>query len=659
MNWQHTRPRFSPDLVGRVVVLEAEPGPARDAVVRQWLADGRHHAATTWLLNCAYREGGIWAGLADLFQDLVPEIRERAPDLLSKHSAELYLILPTFRKDLPPRNPTLTETVSENEKTRNYPADRAYRSLHGLIDLLDAWHRLCGDARWVIACDQYDQANGLVHRFFGELMRRRGQGLKLILLVATAPGAGDIVLNRFDPSVVGQAVRLDLAGTTPVTVSKARMTQMAHALEDRVAHDAVAEEIHLPRLIHYWEHSDAPEEASPWQIKAMNMYNHQGLYEASAEYGPSLEADLERLHARDWNQYFRAGNALFFCYLMLDVGRAQRILEGLLSRTDDPVYLPHLSYLMAMQLARYLRPPDLAKAEEYLLRSLEIISAVGLPEEKKNFLTVFSWNGLAFVRVRQGRYQEALDLCHAGIARLNEYFGPEQHQLHRSVLVYNIAQVYAEVGPYEEALAYFSEAMATDPNYSEYYNERGNVHMKMERFDEAEQDYLHAVELSPPYAEVWTNLGQRYRIQGRMTDAVQAYSRALDLNPKTILALVGRADANTVLEQPDAAQADYDTALALDPAQPLVLASRAILHYEAGRVSAALEDLDQAVSFAPQTPTLYQNRAVALRDLGRALEAAQDLRTYLRLHPDAEDRGEVEHMLSNLEEEERRDAVPA
>jgi Flp pilus assembly protein TadD len=45
---------------------------------------------------------------------------------------------------------------------------------------------------------------------------------------------------------------------------------------------------------------------------------------------------------------------------------------------------------------------------------------------------------------------------------------------------------------YEEASAYSTEAMAMDPNYSEYYNERGNVYMEMERFDEAEWDYLRA-----------------------------------------------------------------------------------------------------------------------------------------------------------------------
>jgi tetratricopeptide (TPR) repeat protein len=649
MNWQQTSPQFSPDLAGRVVVLEAEPGQARDAVIQQWMADSRQNGAITWLLNCAYEEGGIWSGVADLFQELVPKIREHTPSLLTNHSYELCLILPTLRQQLPVRNPTLTEMVSQKEKTRNFAADRAYRSLHGLIDLLDAWHRVGEGEPWTIVCDQYDQANELVHRFFAELMRRRGQRLKLSLLVATAPGTGDAIANRFASSLVAHTTRLHLPSTPRPYLSKERASQLAHELEQRVEQDVLALEMYLPILIHYWEQSDTPDRALRWQITAMGLYNHLGLYEAALVYSAQVEARLEHLYETDSERYTRACDALFYCYLLLgEVERAQRVLEALMVRTVHTPRLPMIYYHMAMLYARYQQPPDPSKAEEYLQRGLTMLSDVDLPEGDRHFLIVFIWNGLAFVRLRQGRPQEALDLCHEGIARLNKYLHPEGHRLHRSVLLYNIAQVHAQIGPHEEALAYFTEAMAMDPNYSEYYNERGNVYMKMERFDEAERDYLTAIGLSPPYAEVWTNLGQCYRATGRMTEAAQAYSRAIDLEPKAMLALVGRADANAALDQPDMALVDYDAALALDPAQPLVLASRAILHYEGGRVLAALQDLDDAVALAPQTPELYQNRAVALRDVGRVQEAVRDLLMYLRLNPGAEDRREVEDLLSDL-----------
>jgi tetratricopeptide (TPR) repeat protein len=642
-----------------VVVFEAQPGRDRDTIVAQWLADHRQSGATTWLLNCACEEGGIWAGIADLLYGLVPQIREHAPHLLVKHSYELCLVLPTLRTQLPVRNPTLTETVSEKEKTRNYPADRGYRSLHGLIDLLHAWHELSASGRWAIACDRYDQANGLVHRLLAELMRRRGQHLTLSLLVVTAPGTGDDAVSRFGLNMVAQAVRLDLPSATGSAISRARMTQLASELERQVAEDPIVKEMQLPRLIHYWEQSETPQKALRWQAEAMSMYNHLGLYEAALPYSARVEAGLDRLYHEDRRRYDRAGMSLFYCYLPLgSIERAQHVVERLLVSTDDRIRLCVLYYHMAMLYARYRQVPDLTKAEGYLQRSLTLLLDIGLPAEERHFLTVFMWNGLAFVRLRQGRPQEALDLCHQGIVRLNKHLGPQEHRLHRSVLLYNIAQVHAQIGPYEEALAYFTEAMAMDPNYSEYYNERGNVYMKMERFTEAEQDYLEAIELSPPYAEVWTNLGQCYRAMGRMVDAATAYSRALDLDPMVTLALVGRAEAFTALEQADAALADYDAALTLDPAQPLTLANRAVLHYEAGRVRSALDDLDEAIMLAPESAELYRNRAVALRELGRVQGAAKDLRTYLRLQPDAEDRHDVERMLSDLLAEECGSVIP-
>ncbi|MGH8907011.1 MAG: tetratricopeptide repeat protein [Egibacteraceae bacterium] len=650
MQWEHTSLRFSPELVGHAIVLEAEPGQARDAVVQQWLAKSRENGAVTWLLRCAYDWGGMWAGLADLLQDLVPQIRQRAPQLLAKHSYELCLVLPTLRQDLVVRNPTLTDIASGHEKTRNFPADRAYRSLHGLINLLDAWHRLGDGSPWTIACDQYDRANSLIHRFFAELMRRRGRHLHLSLLVVTAPGTGDAVMRRFDPSAVAQAVRLELPSTRHAPADKNHMTELARELEQKVKQDAVAQEMHLPRLIRYWQQSELPQNAMRWQIKAMQIYNYRGLYEAAAVYSASVEADLDRLYAEDRAQYYLAVDALYYsCLLVGEVERAQRLLEDWIVRTKDPARLAPLYYLMAMQYARYLPTTDLAEAEEYLQGALNLLPEADVPDEERHFLTVFNWNGLAFVRVRQGRPQEALDLCRAGIAQLNAHLRPDRHRLHRSVLLYNIAQVHAQIGPYEEALTYFEAAMAMDPNYSEYYNEYGNVQFKMGSLHEAEQDYLKAIELSPPYPEVWTNLGQCYRSMGRMADAVRVYSTALDLDPTMTLALAGRAEAYTALSQPRAALADYDTALALDQAQPLVLSNRAVLHYQAGRVRAALDDLDKAVALAHQTPQLYKNRAVALRDLGRNDEAARDLRFYLQLCPDAEDRGEVERTLSALQ----------
>jgi tetratricopeptide (TPR) repeat protein len=366
-------------------------------------------------------------------------------------------------------------------------------------------------------------------------------------------------------------------------------------------------------------------------------------------YAKAVVGGLDRLYADDRPLYHAAINAVYFCYVTL--GHADAVLplvEHALTRVEDRGGEVRYCYLLSMLHARFLDLHDHDKAEAYLQRALEALGNDESPGHEVHFLTVFMMNGLALVRLRQGRVQEALELCATGIERLNEHLDPDRHRLHRSVLLFNIAQVHAQIGPYEVAIAYFTQAMAMDPNYSEYYNDRGAVHFKMDRLQEAERDYRQAIELSPPYAEVWTNLGQCYRAMGRMQDAIDAYTRALDLAPTGTLALVGRADAHTNLDHADLALSDYDAALAIEPDQPLVLGSRAIVHYEAGRVSEALADLDAAIALAPDLAELYQNRAVALQDLDRRDDAARDLTTYLQLSPDAEDRDDVESSLLAL-----------
>jgi tetratricopeptide (TPR) repeat protein len=647
MHWQTREPAPWPCEAG-VVVVEGEPGDARDAVVERWLRRG-DATGPAWHLQCRPQDGGgLWAGMSTLIEEVAGTLRDRAPHLLARHAHELSLVLPALQSELEFAQ-SLTDTVQEEEKTRNYAADRAYRSLHGLIDMLSAWHELTDPGPCSIACDGYDDANALVRRFFAELVRRRGTQLGLRLLLVADPGHGEDVAATLAPSAITATVRLTLPRGDATDRSPAAMASVAQELEQQLPDDPAARDAQLPRLIDAWQRSSTPERALRWQLAAMARYNHAGLYEASLPYAADVVAGLDRLWASDRALYFGAVNILYFCYVPLDRADAMvAILEQALTRVDDAADTARYCYLLSMLHARFLQPPDQAAAEDLLQQALAVLAGAEMPEHERHFLTVFTMNGLAFVRLRQRRAQEALDLCATGIARLNEHLDPDRHRLHRSVLLFNIAQVHAQIGPFEDAIAYFTQAMAMDPNYSEYYNDRGAVHFKMDHPLEAESDYLRAIELSPPYGEVWTNLGQCYRQMQRMHDAIDAYTRALDLDPTCTLALVGRADVHADLDHPDLALADYDQALTLEPDQPLVLGSRAIAHYQAGRLPQALADLDAAIALAPDVAELYQNRAVALQELDRHDDAARDLTTYLRLHPDAEDRDDVESSLLAL-----------
>lgn len=651
MSLQQRVPAASQVTPGRVVLLEAAAGSARRQVLREWLEEGRAGgAARTWLLPCDFEEGGVWTGVRELLQEVLPRIEEKSPQLILRHGYELTIVLPHLRGRIPVRHP-LTEVVSTQEKVRNYPIDRAYRVVHGIVDLLAEWHTREGGGAWLIACDDFDRAGAMTSRFFAELMRRRGARLPLTMLVAADAASGEAVASKFESAQAGPVVRLDLPPDAQAEPSREEAARLAGELEERVRADKDAVEMYVPRLIRYHSLGGGEDRAARWQAAALGFLNHHGFYEDALRYSDAVTRRLDSLCGDDevlrWNL---VGN-LFGCFAAVgDSANAYNIVaDEALSKIKSMAQRVKVYYVMGMLYARYLPESDFEKASGYLEDGLRDIPLAGLPPDEESFHTAFMMNGLALVRHRQKRVAEAVELCQQAAALLDANLRPDQHRLHRSVLQYNIAQVYAFTGRLDEAIAHYTGAMEMDPNYSEYYNERGSAYLKLGRLDEALADFREAVELSPPYPEVLTNLGQCYQLLDRMEEAVEAYSASLDLVPTQSLALAGRAQAYEALGRPDAALADYSASLALDPAQPLVLSNVAVLHYEKGDVAQALEGLSRAIALSPETAELYQNRAVALTDLGRPAEAASDLRRYLELNPGAEDRREVLEQLSDLE----------
>lgn len=652
MEWQNSIPTHLPKQRDQVILLEAELGQSRRDLIQQWLKKIQYGGAATWFLSCDREEGGPWAGLNDLLNNLVPQIQLHAPDLITKHDYELVHVLPALRRTIPVRHLSLTDAPPPGEPHLiYYPPDRALRLVHGVINLLKDWQQRSDGSPWVIACDRYDRTSTLVRYFFAQLMRRAGEQLHLTLLLATDIEASETVASQFDPKYLAQCVRLNLPPDPTIPVSPQEMAQLAQKLANQVEKDEIEQESNLPKLIRYYLLGDQPEKALNYQIQACSVYAKQGYYNDAMEYGEAALAHLERHCPDDGQKRWKISEKLHDVYISLSKpDLALQIIKNAMAKTDEPDCLFQGCNRMAMLYARYLHNNlDLAKAEAYLQRGLQELERANLPEEIKFYKTAVNHRALALIRYSQGQFAEVEKICLSTYEETISRLGADKYQNHQAVLMSNLSRIYASSNLYDKAITYLSSAIDLDPHYSEYYNQRANLYLKMGRLDDARNDYLKAIELSPPYPEVWTNLAQCYRLRGQMAEAVDAYSTSLDLDPNQSLALVGRAQALELLEQPDAALEDYSAAIALNSNQPLVLANRAILHYDAGRYQEAFNDLNLAIALSPENPEFYQNRAVALIALSRFEEATQDLATYLRLKPDADDRSEVERKLFALE----------
>lgn len=645
----------SDDPPGRLVLVVAPSGDQREAYLRRCLHELGGAPGSSFYLRCDFDQGGPWAGVNDLFREILPDLRASHPDLLDRHSYELVHVLPELRGSLEVTNPTLTDVAPTEEKVRNYPADRAFRIVHGLIDLMDAWSRLARRESWLLACDGFDRCGHIGERFFGELYRRRGRALRLSLIAGVSSEEFDHprVFSGSARSVEIQRPLLDDASQRPGLEPEEDATavrERAQELEREVGEDQVQIQMHLPALIRLWKQAGDDKKHLSWRCWGLEIYNTLGFYEDALRYGEGALREARELapdnHEVHWSIFVK----LFMS--LAGLGRAEEALE-LAEQVRGDFTEPHkkarLFYLMAMLYGRFLPNRDLERAEEFLESGLRELETSDLARGEMAFQTVFNRNGLAMVRTFQNRLEEALDLCRTGYDMLSRELRPDQHRLHRSVLLYNMAQVHMAIDSYDEAVRAFSEAIEMDPHYSEYYNERGSAYLRLGRLEEALADFLRAKDLSPPYFELYSNLGECYRMRGPLERALEWYDRSLDLRPDHFTARSGRADVLQSLGRLDEAIEDFRELVDAWPERWEVRANYAILLYEQGAPADAAEQLDRAVESAPEIADLYFNRAAAREALGDVSGAIDDLTRCLALAPVDEDTNEVRSRIDELQ----------
>jgi tetratricopeptide (TPR) repeat protein len=598
--------------IGKIVVLEANDGRGRQDALETWLRAAKADGATTWRLKSDRHRDGLWAGLQDLLIDLLPQIQAQAPDLIIRHDYELIRILPALRRTMAVRYANLTDIADESEQIRNYPADRAVRIIQGIIDLLIDWFDRSQNIHWVIAWDAYDKSGALVRLFVNRLIRRAEGKINLTMLIAIEPTAHVDVVKKFDRQYLGEYIRMELPLDPIVENWQQECSSLAARLESQIETNPLDLEINLPQIIYYYLASDRPELALKYQIKLASIYARKGYYEDALSIVKSALEQQEIHHPNGDKQRWQIQSILYMCYVSLDKPlQAQTVITTAMAETTAAELLFRNCFMMAMLHIRKLPERDLLAGEAYLESGLVELARTKLPIDERTFHQTANRNGLALIRVRQGRHQDAIELCQWCLEQIDAVYSAEKHRLQRSVLLFNIAQVYNALNDFDRAIHFLSMTIELDPNYSEYWNMRGNWYFNTDDIPQALTNYLRAIELSPPYPEVWANVGHCYRHLGETEQSVAAYSRCLDLEPAQFAIFVARAQSLETLGELDLALADYQTALEIDPNQPLVLANRAILFYELGNFLAAIQDLDRAIMLDPNNLDLHENRAIA------------------------------------------------
>lgn len=130
-------------------------------------------------------------------------------------------------------------------------------------------------------------------------------------------------------------------------------------------------------------------------------------------------------------------------------------------------------------------------------------------------------NNLANVLAQQGEIEEAIAHYKEALAIQAKY--PEAHS--------NLGAALVSRGSVEEGIGHYREALRLDPNLAEVHNNLGVVLADQGKTAEALSHYLKAIELRPDYAEAHNNLGNVLAEQGRFAEAIARFGKALQLRP--------------------------------------------------------------------------------------------------------------------------------
>jgi tetratricopeptide (TPR) repeat protein len=581
-------------------------------------------------LDARFAAGGVWSGVDRLIETAYLSLLEMGQSaIVDEHLLEFYMVLPTYRSRIQPKYWSLTDTAGPGERTRFYALERGHRLVHGLVGLILQWKRAQADRarKWVVIVRGFDQAQHLAARFFTELARRSAAGDGIIVIVETQRDASNAVEGVRAVPAAPWIMQIPLEPVAKHEASEAEIK----TLETQIANgggEALLEQKYPALLAHYLSSGNGLA-AARTALKTFVIFNGYGYYKEATYLMEIILPYFDQLVEGDENKRDNYVSRMNLCLVMTDdPAGALRVVENYAAEyITKPHLVANMHYILGMHYLRYAEAKDLARAEHHIVQAVENIDVAKDDPEfvEYPFRKVFIDNGLAFLRARQGRHQEALALCEAGYRFLTNEMGEDRHTLHRSVLQYNIAQVYVMLGHLDQGLAYYHNAIAMDPNYSEYYNETGNILQEQGHLQEAIAYYIEAVKRSAPYPEVYFNKAVCHARLGQLDDALGCFRTTLELNPAQPQAYALQADMLRELGEDDAALAGYDTAIARGFDSAAVRVNRAVLHFNAGSYELALADMDHVIDLDPDEASHYENRAAIYEAMHRGDLHSRDI----------------------------------
>lgn len=253
----------------------------------------------------------------------------------------------------------------------------------------------------------------------------------------------------------------------------------------------------------------------------------------------------------------RVWNLMALGYAMLGQTENAEFYYRRWAADGDDLDMVRAYYGIAMLYARhhFLGLRNLDTAEKYLTSAYELLRNMSPSARTLDtivFEEVFNRNGLALILFRRREVDSALSMLEWGISRLSET--SEKVAIHRSVLMYNLAQCHRQLGDREASVAAYERLLAVDPFMPEYRFEAAKCHADRSDLPAAIATVRSGLELDDCLASGWSLLGV-YLLRDRdVRQAVSAFEEALRLEPLSSKYALDLAYALLLLGRPQRAR---------------------------------------------------------------------------------------------------------
>lgn len=175
---------------------------------------------------------------------------------------------------------------------------------------------------------------------------------------------------------------------------------------------------------------------------------------------------------------------------------------------------------------------------------------------------------------------------------------------------YNLAYTEVELGEFEKAIEFYTEAIKEDSQDTNSYINRGTLELKLKRYDEAYDDFTMALSFDTTNHNVYAHLGDLKLEMQEYNKAIGFYNKSTEIYPNNPQIYCNLAFAKTQLGNKEGAIDNYTDAISYDPDYTEAYFNKAMLQQEVGDFTGALRSYQNVIARDEKNIDAHYNKAV-------------------------------------------------